>query len=253
MPHTKMTHMSNRTPNPNVSVDCVVFGFDSQTLNVLLIEQKPLEGRPGHMALPGDLVLNEESLDDAAARVLKELTGIEGIFLRQFHAFGDPDRVRRVQDLEWLKSYRDQPEARVITIGYYALVKMDDFQPEASSFAENVAWREIHEIPSLAFDHNSILESALGRLREEFENRKVGFELLPQKFTLSQLQALYEVIEDRELDKRNFRKKVLKEKLVVALEEKQTGVVHKPARLYTLNADVLSQSFVPGSFVTMKF
>lgn len=245
--------MKNSVINPNVSVDCVVFGFDTQSLKVLLIEQKAVEGMSGHQALPGDLVLNDESLDDAAARVLKELTGIEGIFLRQFHAFGDPNRVKQVQDLDWLKSYRDQPEARVITIGYYALVKMDEFQTEASSFAEKVFWQDIHEIPELAFDHNSIMQRALDRLREEFENRQVGFELLPEKFTLSQLQSLYEAIEDRELDKRNFRKKVLKEKLVTGLDEKQTGVVHKPARLYKLNLEVRSKSPVHGSFVTVKF
>lgn len=245
--------MTGHVINPNVSVDCVVFGFDTQSLNVMLIEQKSVDGKPGHLALPGDLVLNDESLDDAAARVLKELTGVEGIFLRQFHAFGDPNRVNQVQDLEWLKSYRDQPEARVITVGYYALVKMNDFAPEASSFAQRVFWQDIHEIPALAFDHNSITEAALLRLREEFENRRVGFELLPEKFTLSHLQSLYEAIEDRPLDKRNFRKKVLKEKLVVALDEKQTGVVHKPARLYKLNLDVRSKSPVHGSFVTVKF
>lgn len=245
--------MTHSVINPNVSVDCVVFGFDTQSLKVLLIEQKPVEGKPGHKALPGDLVLNDESLDDAASRVLKELTGIEGIFLRQFHTFGDPNRVKKVEDLDWLQSYRDQPDARVITVGYYALVKMDEFATEASSFAERVFWQDLHDIPGLAFDHNSIFNSAHSRLREEFENRRVGFELLPEKFTLSQLQSLYEAIEDRELDKRNFRKKVLKEKLVTPLEEKQTGVVHKPARLYSLNLDVRSQHPVDGSFVTSKF
>ncbi|NVK04433.1 MAG: NUDIX hydrolase [Flavobacteriia bacterium] len=244
--------MKERVINPNVSVDCAVFGFDNQSLKALLIEQKPVDGNPGHKALPGDLVLNDESLDDAASRVLRELTGIEGIFLRQFHTFGDPNRVKQVQDLDWLKSYRDNPDARVITVGYYALVKMDEFAPEASSFAESVFWQDIHEIPSLAFDHNSILDAALIRLREEFENRKVGFELLPEKFTLSQLQSLYEAIEDRELDKRNFRKKVLKEKLVLPLDEKQTGVVHKPARLYELNLDIRNEQPVHGSFVTTK-
>lgn len=245
--------MKNSAINPNISVDCVVFGFDNQSLKVLLIEQKAIDGVSGHVALPGDLVLNYESLDDAAARVLKELTGIEGIFLRQFHAFGDPNRVKKTEDLVWLQSNRDNPEARVITIGYYALVKMDEFEPAASSFAEKVFWQDIHEIPELAFDHNTINNTALERLREEFENRQVGFELLPEKFTLSQLQALYEAIEDRELDKRNFRKKILKEKLVTPLEEKQTGVVHKPARLYELNLDLRSKSPVHGSFVTMKF
>lgn len=222
--------------NPNVSVDCVVFGFDSKTLKVLLIEQKDL-GQQFRMALPGDLVLEEESLDEAANRVLEELTQLEGIYLHQFHAFGDPNRVKNVKDIAWLQSYREQPQARVITVAYFALVKMDDFKPEASSFAQRVFWQEIHEMPELAFDHNDIFESALRSLRLQFEVKHLGFELLPEKFTLNQMQTLHEAVLDVELDKRNFRKKVMKESLVTPLNEKQSGVLHKPARLYTLNAN----------------
>lgn len=224
--------------NPNVSVDCVVFGFDNTQLNVLLIKQKELkEGMHSQYALPGDLVMENESLDDAANRVLKELTQLEGIFLRQFHAFGDPNRVSNIKDLDWLQSYRQNPQARVITIGYLALVRMEDFSPEASSFAEEVFWKEIHEVPSLAFDHDQILETALDRLRQEFSQHNIGLELLPEKFTLSQFQALHEIILEKKLDKRNFRKKVLKEKLVIPLKEKQQGVLHKPAQLFALNPE----------------
>jgi 8-oxo-dGTP diphosphatase len=225
--------------NPNVSVDCVVFGFDMETLNVLLIEQKDLQEEfHGLPALPGDLVMEDESLDSAANRVLLELTNLQGIFLRQFHAFGDPNRVKDIKDLKWLQSYRENPQARVITIGYYALVRTADFAPEASSFAKRVYWCDVHEIPNLAFDHNSIVESALTRLRQEFENHNIGLELLPEKFTMSQLQRLYEVILDKKLDKRNFRKKATKEKIILPLAEKQTGVLHKPARLFVLNPDI---------------
>jgi len=228
--------------NPNVSVDCVVFGFDNTQLNVLLIKQKELkEGMHSQYALPGDLVMENESLDDAANRVLKELTQLEGIFLRQFHAFGDPNRVSNIKDLDWLQSYRQNPQARVITVGYLALVRMEDFRPEASSFAEEVFWREIHEVPSLAFDHGTILESALNRLREEFSHQNIGLELLPEKFTLSQFQALHEIILEKKLDKRNFRKKVLKEKLVIPLKEKQQGVLHKPAQLFALNQEPVEE------------
>lgn len=224
------------TINPNVSVDCVVFGFDNKTLNVLLIEQEDL-GQEVRLALPGDLVLEEESLDEAAKRVLKELTQLDGIYLHQFHAFGDPNRVKNVKDIAWLQSYREQPQARVITVAYFALVKMDDFKPEASSFAQRVFWQEIHELPELAFDHSNIFMAALKSLRQQFEAKHLGFELLPEKFTLNQLQILHEAVLDVELDKRNFRKKVMKESLVTPLNEKQSGVLHKPARLYTLNAD----------------
>jgi 8-oxo-dGTP diphosphatase len=229
-----LQNLTGMTVNPNVSVDCVVFGFDNKALKVLLIEQKDL-GQAFKLALPGDLVLEEESLDSAANRVLFELTQLSGIYLHQFHAFGDPNRVKNVTDLAWLQSYRENPQARVITVAYFALVKMDDFQPEASSFAERVYWQDIHEIPKLAFDHNEIFESALNSLREQFEIKHLGFELLPEKFTLNQLQVLHEAVLDKELDKRNFRKKVMKESWVTPLEEKQLGVLHKPARLYVLN------------------
>lgn len=225
--------------NPNVSVDCAVFGFDNERLNVLLIEQKMSDKEKVQFALPGDLILDNESLDEAASRVLKEITGLSGIFLRQFKSFGDPHRVNDIKDLEFLNSYRSNPQARVITVAYLALVKMDDFQPEASSFAERVFWQEVHSVPSLAFDHNKILSQALDRLRDDFVNHRTGFELLPELFTLGQIQKLYEIILDRELDKRNFRKKILKEKLVKATNQKQTGVLHKPAVLYTLNHEML--------------
>ena len=225
--------------NPNVSVDCVVFGFDNEKLNVLLIEKK-LENGKSQLALPGDLILDDESLDDAASRVLKELSQLEGIFPQQFKAFGNPDRVKDIKDLEWLQSYRENPQARVITVAYFALVKMGDFEPEASSFAERVYWSDMKEMPDLAFDHNEILDTALARLKEDFENKKTGFELLPEKFTLSHIQKLYEIILGKKLDKRNFRKKILKENLVTPTDEKQQGVLHKPARLYEVNADELT-------------
>jgi len=224
--------------NPNVSVDCAIFGFDNTKLNVLLIKQKELNQRMHKQyALPGDLVLEDESLNDAAYRVLKELTQLEGISLHQFHAFGDPNRVRNIKDIDWLQSYRQNPQARVITIGYLALVRMEDFSPEASSFAEEVFWCEVNKVPPLAFDHDDIFETALTRLRDDFENQKIGLELLPEKFTLSQFQVLHEIILEKKLDKRNFRKKVLKEKWVLPLQEKQQGVLHKPAQLFSLNPE----------------
>ena len=227
--------MTDYNVNPNVSVDCVIFGFDNERLNVLLIKRKQGSNDSPMLALPGDLVIDTESLDDAANRVLKELTGLEGVFLNQFKAFGDPLRVKKVKDIAWLQSFREQPQARVITIGYYALVRMEDFHPAANSFAEEVYWQEIHDIPELAFDHNEILSTALDQLRTEFIMNRIGYELLPEKFTLSQVQKLHEIILDKKLDKRNFRSKLMKEKLVTALNEKQTGVVHKPAQFYKLN------------------
>jgi 8-oxo-dGTP diphosphatase len=189
------------------------------------------------MALPGDLVDTEESLDDAAARVLYELTSLEGIYLKQFYTFGDPNRVRGLKDQEWLRNFRAHPEKRVITVAYYSLVKMDEYQPHPSSFASEAKWIEINAVPQLAFDHNEIVEQGLRALREELTTKHIGFELLPEKFTLSQLQLLYEVILDKKLDKRNFRKNIKKMDQVIALDEKQKGVLHKPAQLFRFERD----------------
>ena len=221
----------------DVSVDCVVFGFDGESLNALLIEQGlpetgTLTAEKTQIALPGDMVLEDESLDDSAARVLKELTSLEGIYLKQFHTFGNPQRVKGLKDQDWLRSFRANPDRRVITVAYYSLVKMDEYQPQPSSFAGNTSWVNVADIPELAFDHNDIVDKALDVLREELISRHIGFELLPEKFTLSQLQQLYEVILDKKLDKRNFRKNIKKLDQIVALDEKQKGVLHKPAQLF---------------------
>jgi 8-oxo-dGTP diphosphatase len=226
--------MSALNLNPNVSVDCVVFGFDNDQLNVLLIEQKMQNINKVQVALPGDLISDDESLDEAASRVLLELTGLTGIFLKQFKTFGNPNRVKDIKDLDWLQSYRENPQARVITVAYFALVKMEEFEAAASSFAGKVFWQNVQKVPSLAFDHDEIFKTAFAELRDGFEAKKTGFELLPEKFTLSQIQRLYEIILGKKLDKRNFRKKILKENLVTPTNEKQKGVLHKPAMLYEM-------------------
>jgi 8-oxo-dGTP diphosphatase len=226
----------------DISVDCVVFGFDGESLNVLFIEQRlpdsgSLSPEKLQIALPGDMVLEDESLDDSAARVLKELTSLEGIYLKQFYTFGDPNRVKGLKDQDWLRSFRVNPDRRVITVAYYSLVKMDEYQPQPSSFAGKATWINVMQIPDLAFDHNDIVERAIDVLREELMSKHIGFELLPEKFTLSQLQQLYEVILDKKLDKRNFRKNIKKLDQIVPLDEKQQGVLHKPAQLYRFERD----------------
>jgi 8-oxo-dGTP diphosphatase len=214
----------------------VLFGFDEKKLKVLLIEQRHA-GTDRKLpkiqtALPGDLLKDKESLDECAKRVLKELTSLKGIYLKQFYTFGDPKRVQDLKDQEWLRLFRAHPERRVITVGYYSLVKLDDYTPKASSFAGKTKWVDVYNIPDLAFDHNEIVERALDVFRHELVADNIGFELLPEKFTLSQLQHLHEIILDKKLDKRNFRKNVLKGNHLTPLEEKQQGVLHKPAQLY---------------------
>jgi 8-oxo-dGTP diphosphatase len=189
--------------NPNVSVDCVIFGFDLDQLYVLLIDSGSNEAfSQARMAVPGDLIFDTENLDEAATRVLKELTSIENIYLEQIGAFGDPNRIgKKESDREWLEAIRAEPEARVITVAYYSLVRMPNFNPKASSFAKSAGWAPVKEVFDLAFDHYEILQAGLKQLRRKIKIQPIGFNLLPEKFTLSQLHKLYECILDKELDK----------------------------------------------------
>lgn len=225
----------------NVSVDCVIFGFDDseKKLKVLTIEKKidPFSKdseKRTQFAIPGDLIELEEDTIDAANRVLFSLTKMENLYLKQFKTFGDPNRVQQDKDKEWLKNFRTDPNERVITIAYVSIVRMEDYNPEASYFAHNVCWTNIENIPEMAFDHNLIVNEAIQFLRKEI-NQEVTSGLLPRKFTLSQLQELYEIILDEKLDKRNFRKQIINKGILEKTNEKQKGVSHKPAELYKFN------------------
>ena len=234
-----MTKLNGKRLNPHISIDCVLFGFDFEKLHVLLIDQGRYHSDFLHesiqYALPGDLIYMVEDLDEGAMRILKDLTGLHNIFMEQFGAFGNPNRMNSEADQRWLRSIRSEPEERVVTIGYFSLVKMTDYVPVASSFAKSAVWVPVNEVTELAFDHNELLEKALGSLREHMQTRPIGFNLLPPKFTLGQLQKLYEAIHDREIDKRNFRRKIMKLGIVKELEEKQKGVAHKPARFFSFD------------------
>lgn len=223
--------------NPHVSVDCVIFGFDEGELKVLLIERDlPEDIRTKtdfkQLCLPGNLVDDNEDLDTSALRILKELTSLDNIYLEQFYAFGDPNRVKDARDVQWLSAIRSVPQARVITVAYYSLVRIDHYIPSAASFARKAFWCAVSEVPQLAFDHNRILEKALHSLQTKIRLHPVGFELLPDKFTLGQLQKVYETILGISLDKRNFRRKILNKGFLNPLTEKQKGVPHKRARLF---------------------
>lgn len=238
--------IQNPKLNPHVSVDCVIFGFDFNKLNVLLIERKDgvllnnqFESNglaQAEWALPGDHIREDENLDQSATRVLRELTNLDNIYLEQFHAFGGPNRATE-NDRRWMRSIRKDPNARVITVAYFSLVRIDQYHPSAASFAKDAAWFPIDEIPPLAFDHNKIVKKALSALRLQLKLEPIGFELLPPKFTLSQLRKLYEIILGAELEKRNFRRKILKNDFLIQLEEKQKGVPHKAARLYRFDKE----------------
>jgi 8-oxo-dGTP diphosphatase len=201
---------------PALSVDCVVFGLDEAKLNVLLIE-RGLAPFLGKWALPGGFVQLGETLDQAARRELAEETGLQDVFLEQLYTFGAVDR---------------DPRERVVSVAYYALVNMHDHRTRAATDAREVTWSGVRDVPDLAFDHAAILETALDRLRGKVRYQPIGFELLPKKFTLSQLQHLYELVLERPLDKRNFRKRVLAMDLLIETDEVQQGVSHRAARLY---------------------
>lgn len=234
-----MIQFQGNNLNPHVSVDCAIFGFDDEKLNVLLIERQQEENHI--MALPGDLIFDQENLDEAAARVLSDLTHVENIPLKQFGTFGDPERIKKVSDIEWLGRVRMQPYARVITVGYYALTLMKNINPSPSSFAKNVSWHPLYKPVDLAFDHNVIVDNALNHLRSKLKSYPVGFELLPKKFSVRQLQKLYESILDKKLDKRNFYKKISASKILIDTGEKEQQVSHKPAKLYRVNYRKLDQ------------
>ena len=203
-------------PRPALTVDGVIFGLDPAGLKVLLIQRDrpPFEGR---WALPGGFVEMGETLDAAARRELAEETGLADVFLEQLYTFGDPGR---------------DPRGRVVSVAYYALVNLHDRPVIAASDARNAAWFAADDVPPLAFDHAEVLEVALARLKGKVRYQPVGFELLPEQFTLGQLQRMYETILDRPLDKRNFRKKILGMDLLADTGEIQQDVAHRAARLY---------------------
>jgi 8-oxo-dGTP diphosphatase len=201
---------------PALTVDCVVFGLDDDALRVLLIQRglPPFEGK---WALPGGFVRIDETLEAAARRELEEETGLGKVFLEQLYTFGAVDR---------------DPRERIVSVAYYALVNLRDHHVHAATDARDAGWFGVHDIPQLAFDHSDILQTALTRLRGKVRYQPIGFELLPKKFTLSQLQHLYELVLERELDKRNFRKRVLALELLIETDELQRDVAHRAARLY---------------------
>jgi 8-oxo-dGTP diphosphatase len=199
------------------TVDNVIFGFDDGKLKVLLIKRNE-EPFNDFWALPGYFVQQHEDLDAAAQRVLRETTGLENVYLEQVHSFGSPGR---------------HDFGRVITVAYYSLVKVADFELHAASIAEEVAWHDVEDISTLAFDHEEIIRVALNSLKRRIRTQPVGFKLLPPAFTLTDLQHLYEAVWEVDLEKRNFRKKILSMNLLRDLGRSQTGVAHRPARLYS--------------------
>ncbi|HWQ35853.1 MAG TPA: NUDIX domain-containing protein [Blastocatellia bacterium] len=204
-------------PRPSVTVDLVILTIAEDDLKVLLVRrrQEPFKNR---WALPGGFVEIDESLEAAAARELEEETGVRDVYLEQLYTFGDPGR---------------DPRGRVISVAYFALINAEQQHIVAADDAADAAWHSVFKPPKLAFDHAQVLEYAVWRLRNKLEWTTVGYELLPKKFTLSELQRVYEIILQRPVDKRNFRKKILAQGRIRELQETRADGAHRPARLYT--------------------
>lgn len=214
-------------PRHLVAVDCIIFGFEDGKLKLLIIKRKvdPMEGA---WSLVGGFVQDGESTDNAAIRVLRQTTGIQDIYMDQLQCYGDTDR---------------DTGARVISIAYYALIRISEHDRLLAA-AHGAHWLSLHQIPELIFDHNKMLNDALDRLRDKARFHPIGFELLPEKFTLPQLRNLYEEICQRVLDKRNFRKKILAMDIMEKLEEKDKTSSKKGAHLYRFDRtkyDALTQ------------
>ena len=207
---------------PSVAVDDIIFTVKDDDLKVALVKrnEKPFEGK---WALPGSFVGMEESLEEAAERTLKEKTGVERkVYMEQLYTFGKPER---------------DPRTRVITVGYFALVNEEDIGLQETGNVKDIRWHSVYSLPELGFDHDEIIQYAVKRLRWKIEYSTAVFSLLPEQFTLTQLQDTYEIILDEELDKRNFRKKIKKQGLVEETGKRQKNVSHRPAKLYKAGKD----------------
>ena len=230
--------------NNHISIDCVVLGFDGTNLRVLLVKRRGEDqaGEYNDMKLPGSLIYQDEDLDEAAMRVLHELTGVKDVPLQQFKAFGSRNRTSNQRDVVWLERAQQAHVERIVTIAYFALVKLDGPMQKIVD-RESAVWMPVGEVGTLAFDHNLIIEEALKAVRREVENnRSILFDLLPKKFTASQLRLLTEIIYGRSLDVRNFHKKISQMPYVIPLEERQKGVAHRAARYFKFDRKIYNIS-----------
>jgi ADP-ribose pyrophosphatase YjhB (NUDIX family) len=237
---------------PALSVDIVIFGFHKNDLKILLLE---LNGHE-YWGLPGGFVMEDEPLESAAERVLKERTGLSDIFLEQFYSFGDPERTRlrnrekllekQLEKDEHAKEVREWFLKRFVTIGFYALVEYTEVNPRQDFLSLKCAWCDINSLPPLITDHGQIIEKALQALRKNIIFQPIGINLLPKAFTMPELQRLYETILGRELDRRNFQKRILGYNIVTRLPQKRTGVAYKAPYLYEFNRETYELALQNG-------
>jgi 8-oxo-dGTP diphosphatase len=229
---------------PHLSIDCVIFGFHEDQLKVLLLQWKETE----RWCLPGGFILKKEHIDQAAIRILKERTALNNIYLQQFHAFGDPERERKKHGVKKPVSVKGKSWImdRFITIGYWALVEFSKANPTPDQFSMACKWWDVNKIPPLILDHNDIVEKALTSLRINLNDYPVGKDLLPEKFTMPELQRLYETIFGKTLDRRNFQKKMLSFGILERLKERKQGGAHKAPFLYRFDQKKYQQALKQG-------
>jgi ADP-ribose pyrophosphatase YjhB (NUDIX family) len=207
-------------PRHLIAVDCIIFGYDIIEKEIkLLLFKRMFEPAKGKWSLAGGFVEADESLDDAASRILRKLTGLDSVYMKQSFTYGDTSR---------------DPGDRVVSVAYFALITLRDINKELAE-QNGVSWRSLSKLPELIFDHPMMIKRALNDLQNQIKIKPVGFELLPEKFTLVQLQDLYEAIYQRKVDKRNFRKKILSMGILEKLEEKERETSKKGAFYYKFN------------------
>ena len=233
---------------PHLSVDCVVFGFHRNRLRVLLLKNR----HNGQWGLPGGFVGKSESLENAAGRVLGERTGLNDIFLQQFHIFSEPNRSDGNSVTELFRRENVPLESdhwlsqRFLTVGFYALVDAARVNPQPDAFSEECTWWNLAEIGPLMLDHSQILDKALATLRLHLSYEPIGYNLLPEKFTMPELQTLYETILGRKLDRRNFQRKLLGYGILERLDERRCGVAHKAPFLYRFDQEQYHKALQDG-------
>ncbi|WP_294957614.1 NUDIX domain-containing protein [uncultured Flavobacterium sp.] len=230
---------NNENYQPGLSIDCVIFGFHDNQLKVLLIKVE----RANKWSLPGGFIPVDQDIDMAAITILNGRTGVDGVFLRQFATFGKVNRNKQHFDKKTLEYLQIEEEKgkwltrRFVTIGYYALVDFSKILPNPAGRHEVVEWIDHKEVPELILDHREILDKALDTLRTELNLMPIGYNLLPEKFTIPELQKLYETILDKKLDRRNFLRKITNIGILTKLDEKKSNVAHKAPNLYSFDKE----------------
>lgn len=228
---------------PNNSVDCVIFGFHESQLKVLLLKWKNQQ----QWCLPGGFIYRDEDVDDSAKRILFERTGLQNIFLKQFYTFGSASRQRLVGDASPVKIKKGSwISNRFVTIGYWSLVEFSSVKPTPDFVSDDCRWWEVNKLPKLMLDHESIVKKALESLQINLNDYPVGHDLLPSKFTMPELQVLYETILNKKLDRRNFQKKIIALDILERLDERKLGGAHKAPYYYRFDKKKYQRAMKQG-------